>query len=68
MAYQPNGMAVQFHQVWTNAALSRFVQSLINPIQRMVGPGDLMSFMTGKDVRIHELSLSLLMCYMVKHF
>ncbi|XP_021702450.1 thioredoxin domain-containing protein 11 [Aedes aegypti] len=49
MAYQPNGMAVQFHQVWTNAALSRFVQSLINPIQRMVGPGDLMSFMTGKD-------------------
>lgn len=49
MAYQPNGMAVQFHQVWTNAALSRFVQSLINPLQRMVGPGDLMSFMTGKD-------------------
>ncbi|XP_065088854.1 thioredoxin domain-containing protein 11-like [Ochlerotatus camptorhynchus] len=49
MAYQPNGMAVQFHQAWTNAALSRFVQSLINPIQRMVGPGDLMSFMTGKD-------------------
>lgn len=49
MAYQPNGMAVQFHQAWTNAALTRFVQSLINPIQRMVGPGDLMSFMTGKD-------------------
>uniref|UniRef100_A0A1Q3FF51 Putative conserved plasma membrane protein n=1 Tax=Culex tarsalis TaxID=7177 RepID=A0A1Q3FF51_CULTA len=49
MAYQPNGMAVQFHGAWTNSALARFVQSLIEPIHRMTGPGDLMSFMTGKD-------------------
>ncbi|XP_055546730.1 thioredoxin domain-containing protein 11 [Wyeomyia smithii] len=49
MAYQPNGLAVQYHQAWTNAALVRFVQSLITPIQRLAGPGDLMRFMTGKD-------------------
>ncbi|XP_053694216.1 thioredoxin domain-containing protein 11 [Sabethes cyaneus] len=49
MAYQPNGLAVQYHQAWTNAALTRFVQSLIKPIHRLTGPGDLMSFMTGKD-------------------
>ncbi|XP_055639657.1 thioredoxin domain-containing protein 11 [Toxorhynchites rutilus septentrionalis] len=49
MAYQPNGLAVQYHQVWSNAALSRFVQSLINPVRRLTGPGDLMSLMTGKD-------------------
>uniref|UniRef100_A0A8D8BVJ9 Thioredoxin domain-containing protein 11 n=1 Tax=Culex pipiens TaxID=7175 RepID=A0A8D8BVJ9_CULPI len=49
MAYQPNGMAVQFHGAWTNSALARFVQSLIEPVHRMTGPGDLMSFMTGKD-------------------
>ncbi|XP_058818717.1 thioredoxin domain-containing protein 11 [Topomyia yanbarensis] len=49
MAYQPNGLAVQYHQAWTDAALGRFVQSLITPIQRLTGPGDLMSFMSGKD-------------------
>ncbi|XP_058448387.1 thioredoxin domain-containing protein 11 [Malaya genurostris] len=49
MAYQPNGLAVQYHQAWTDAALGRFVQSLITPLQRLTEPGDLMSFMSGKD-------------------
>lgn len=54
MAYQPNGLAVQYHQAWSNAALSRFVQSFINPMQRLTDPGDLMSLMTGKDVSLQS--------------
>ncbi|XP_055597743.1 thioredoxin domain-containing protein 11 [Uranotaenia lowii] len=49
MAYQPNAIAVQFHQSWTNGALARFVQSLLTPLHRLTEPGDLMSLMTGKD-------------------
>ncbi|XP_053673811.1 uncharacterized protein LOC128724072 [Anopheles nili] len=49
MAYQPSGLAVQYHQTWTTAALSRFVQSLMLPLHRFSSPGDLMDHMTGKD-------------------
>uniref|UniRef100_A0A182M1D6 Thioredoxin domain-containing protein n=1 Tax=Anopheles culicifacies TaxID=139723 RepID=A0A182M1D6_9DIPT len=49
MAYQPSGLAVQYHQAWTTAALSRFMQSLMLPLHRFGSPGDLMDHMTGKD-------------------
>uniref|UniRef100_U5ESM9 Putative thioredoxin-like protein n=1 Tax=Corethrella appendiculata TaxID=1370023 RepID=U5ESM9_9DIPT len=49
MAYQPNGLAVQYHGPWTNAALSKFVLSLVNPLQRLSDPEDLLQMMTGKD-------------------
>ncbi|XP_053665338.1 uncharacterized protein LOC128714490 [Anopheles marshallii] len=49
MAYQPSGLAVQYHQAWTTAALSRFMQSLMLPMHRFGSPGDLMDHMTGKD-------------------
>uniref|UniRef100_A0A182PLS0 Thioredoxin domain-containing protein n=1 Tax=Anopheles epiroticus TaxID=199890 RepID=A0A182PLS0_9DIPT len=49
MAYQPSGLAVQYHDAWTTAALSRFVQSLMLPLHRFASPGDLMDHMTGKD-------------------
>uniref|UniRef100_A0A182TWF4 Thioredoxin domain-containing protein n=1 Tax=Anopheles melas TaxID=34690 RepID=A0A182TWF4_9DIPT len=49
MAYQPSGLAVQYHEAWTTAALSRFVQSLMLPLHRFASPGDLMDHMTGKD-------------------
>uniref|UniRef100_A0A182W6F2 Thioredoxin domain-containing protein n=1 Tax=Anopheles minimus TaxID=112268 RepID=A0A182W6F2_9DIPT len=49
MAYQPSGLAVQYHQAWTTAALSRFMQSLMQPLHRFGSPGDLMDHMTGKD-------------------
>uniref|UniRef100_A0A182TBY8 Thioredoxin domain-containing protein n=1 Tax=Anopheles maculatus TaxID=74869 RepID=A0A182TBY8_9DIPT len=49
MAYQPSGLAVQYHQAWTTAALSRFMQSVMLPLHRFGSPGDLMDHMTGKD-------------------
>ncbi|XP_050076813.1 thioredoxin domain-containing protein 11 [Anopheles maculipalpis] len=49
MAYQPSGLAIQYHQAWTTAALSRFMQSLMLPLHRFGSPGDLMDHMTGKD-------------------
>uniref|UniRef100_A0A182K1H8 Thioredoxin domain-containing protein n=1 Tax=Anopheles christyi TaxID=43041 RepID=A0A182K1H8_9DIPT len=52
MAYQPSGLAVQYHEAWTTAALSRFVQSLMLPLHRFASPGDLMDHMTGKDAVI----------------
>uniref|UniRef100_A0A182QRL0 Thioredoxin domain-containing protein n=1 Tax=Anopheles farauti TaxID=69004 RepID=A0A182QRL0_9DIPT len=52
MAYQPSGLAVQYHQAWSSAALSRFVQSLTLPLHRFASPGDLMDHMTGKDAVI----------------
>ncbi|XP_052871506.1 uncharacterized protein LOC128277097, partial [Anopheles cruzii] len=52
MAYQPNGFVIQYHQAWTAGALSRFVQSLVAPLQRFVNPADLMDRMTGKDAVI----------------
>uniref|UniRef100_A0A182NU03 Thioredoxin domain-containing protein n=1 Tax=Anopheles dirus TaxID=7168 RepID=A0A182NU03_9DIPT len=52
MAYQPSGLAVQYHQAWNTASLSRFVQSLMLPLHRFASPGDLMDHMTGKDAVI----------------
>uniref|UniRef100_A0A2M4A3I6 Putative thioredoxin/protein disulfide isomerase n=1 Tax=Anopheles triannulatus TaxID=58253 RepID=A0A2M4A3I6_9DIPT len=52
MAYLQNGLALQYHQAWTPASLSRFVQSLMTPLQRFVNPADLMERMTGKDAVI----------------
>uniref|UniRef100_A0A182JDZ8 Uncharacterized protein n=1 Tax=Anopheles atroparvus TaxID=41427 RepID=A0A182JDZ8_ANOAO len=49
MAYQSNGLAVQYHQAWTATALSRFVQSLMLPLHRFSNPSDLLDHMTGKD-------------------
>lgn len=52
MAYQSNGLAVQYHQAWTTSALSRFMQSLMLPLHRFSNPSDLMDHMTGKDAVI----------------
>ncbi|XP_058056815.1 thioredoxin domain-containing protein 11-like, partial [Anopheles bellator] len=52
MAYQPNGFVIQYQQAWTAGSLSRFVQSLVAPLQRFVNPADLMDRMTGKDAVI----------------
>jgi hypothetical protein len=50
MAYQPTGLAIQFHGPLTEAALSRFILSLIHPFERLTDPDDLMQLMTAKDV------------------
>ncbi|XP_058120089.1 uncharacterized protein LOC131286458 [Anopheles ziemanni] len=52
MAYQSNGLAVQYHQAWTATAFSRFVQSLMLPLHRFSNPSDLLDHMTGKDAVI----------------
>lgn len=43
MAYFANGFAVQYHGAWTNAGVIRFINSLLNPIQRFTTPQNLFS-------------------------
>ncbi|XP_049548711.1 uncharacterized protein LOC125959805 [Anopheles darlingi] len=52
MAYQPNGVAIQYNQAFVTSQLTRFVISLMMPLERFVKPADLMERMTGKDAVI----------------
>lgn len=53
MAYQRNGFGVQYQKnLWTEGALTKFVTSLLNPLQRLVTPDDLLESMTSKDAII----------------
>jgi hypothetical protein len=53
MAYQRNGFGVQYQKnLWTESALTKFITSLLNPIQRLVTPDDLLESMTSKDAII----------------
>lgn len=53
MAYQRNGFGVQYQKnLWTEGALTKFVTSLLNPVQRLITPDDLLESMTSKDAVI----------------
>jgi hypothetical protein len=53
MAYQRNGFGIQYQRnLWTEAALTKFITSLQNPIQRLVSPDDLLETMASKDAMI----------------
>lgn len=50
MAYQRNGFGIQYQKnLWTEGALTKFINSLLNPIQRLTTPDDLLEMMTSKD-------------------
>lgn len=50
MAYQRNGFGIQYQKnLWTDGALTKFVNSLINPFERLITPEDLMDMMTARD-------------------
>ena len=50
MAYQRNGFGIQYQKnLWTEGALTKFVNSLLNPIERLTTPDDLLEMMTSKD-------------------
>lgn len=53
MAYQPNGIGIQYQKnLWTESALTKFVNAMLNPIQRLNTPDDLLEMMTSKDAVI----------------
>ncbi|XP_059616682.1 thioredoxin domain-containing protein 11 [Phlebotomus argentipes] len=49
MAYMPGGLAVQFNGQWLPKNLVKFVRSLIQPIQRVSIPNELLKMLTGHD-------------------
>lgn len=50
MAYQRNGFGVQYQKnLWTEGALTKFVTSLLTPLQRLVTPDDLLEQITSRD-------------------
>lgn len=53
MAYQRNGFGIQYQKnLWTEGALTKFINSLLSPIQRLISPDDLLKMMTSKDALI----------------
>lgn len=50
MAYQRNGFGIQYQKnLWTEGALTKFITSLLHPIQRLTTPDELLEMMTSKD-------------------
>lgn len=50
MAYQRNGFGIQYQRnLWTEGALTKFITSLLNPIQRLTTPDELLETMASKD-------------------
>lgn len=49
MAYNRNNVAISFNGLWTKAALSKFVYLLMNPIQRISRPEDLLQIIHDHD-------------------
>ncbi|GAB0095391.1 uncharacterized protein DMENIID0001_107720 [Sergentomyia squamirostris] len=49
MAYMPGGLAVQYNGQWHERNLVKFVRSLIEPIQRINTPNDLLTMLSGHD-------------------
>ncbi|CRK94444.1 CLUMA_CG007951, isoform A [Clunio marinus] len=50
MAYQRNGFGVQYQKnLWTEGALTKFITSLLNPVQRLTTPDELLELMATKD-------------------
>lgn len=53
MAYQRNGFGIQYQKnLWTKGALTKFINSLLNPLQRLTTPDDLLEMMTSKDALV----------------
>lgn len=53
MAYQRNGYGVQYQKnLWTEGALTKFVTSMLNPLQRLVTPDDLLEQITSRDALV----------------
>lgn len=50
MAYQRNGFGIQYQKnLWTEGALTKFINSLMNPFERLTAPEDLMEMMISRD-------------------
>lgn len=49
MAYSRNNMAISYNGQWNEAALSRFVHSMLNPIRRISRPEDLLAIIHDHD-------------------
>lgn len=51
MAYtHRNGFGIQYQKnLWTDAALTKFINSLLNPFERLSTPDDLMEMMSSRD-------------------
>lgn len=49
MAYAQNGIAVPYNGDWGHAAITKFVQSLLNPIKRISHTEDLLELMMVHD-------------------
>lgn len=50
MAYQREGFGIQFQRnLWTEGALTKFINSLIKPFERLIEPEDLMDMMSSRD-------------------
>lgn len=53
MAYQRNGFGIQYQKnLWTEGALTKFISSLLHPIERLTTPDDLLEMMTSKDAMV----------------
>lgn len=53
MAYQRNGFGIQYQKnLWTEGALTKFITSLLHPIQRLTTPDDLLEMMTSREAII----------------
>lgn len=53
MAYQRNGFGIQYQKnLWTEGALTKFITSLLHPIERLTQPDDLLEMMTSKDALV----------------
>lgn len=53
MAYQRNGFGIQYQKnLWTDGALTKFIHSLLHPIQRLTTPDELLEMMTSKDAMV----------------
>lgn len=53
MAYQRNGFGIQYQKnLWTDEALTKFITSLLSPVQRLTTPDDMLELMTSKDAVI----------------
>lgn len=53
MAYQRNGFGIQYQKnLWTEGALTKFITSLLHPIERLSTPDDLLEMMTSKDAMV----------------
>lgn len=49
MAYNQNNVAIPYNGRWTEAALTRFVKSLVNPLHRINSADDLLSLIYNHD-------------------